>query len=124
MAPGVDVRANGGQIVGPGSIHPGGGLYEIQIGPDDCGIAVAPPGWSSWPPPRLRMDRPGRKTAATSLECPGLREARQVVVVPQVPAMARIAVDHRRDGIRCNAICPGWIMTEMSGERLFISLLG
>ncbi len=43
MAPGVDVRANGGQIVGPGSIHPGGGLYEIQIGPDDCGIAVAPP---------------------------------------------------------------------------------
>ncbi len=44
MAPGVDVRANGGQIVGPGSIHPGGGLYEIQIGPDDCGIAVAPVG--------------------------------------------------------------------------------
>ena len=25
-----------------------------------------------------------------------------------------IAVDHGADGIRCNAICPGWIMTEMA----------
>jgi meso-butanediol dehydrogenase/(S,S)-butanediol dehydrogenase/diacetyl reductase len=25
-----------------------------------------------------------------------------------------IAVDHGRDGIRCNTICPGWIMTDMA----------
>lgn len=27
-----------------------------------------------------------------------------------------IAVDHGHQGIRCNAICPGWIMTEMADE--------
>jgi|LUMW01.1.fsa_nt_gb meso-butanediol dehydrogenase/(S,S)-butanediol dehydrogenase/diacetyl reductase len=27
-----------------------------------------------------------------------------------------IAVDHGQQGIRCNAICPGWIMTEMAEE--------
>lgn len=25
-----------------------------------------------------------------------------------------IAVDHGRDGIRCNAVCPGWIATGMT----------
>jgi meso-butanediol dehydrogenase/(S,S)-butanediol dehydrogenase/diacetyl reductase len=25
-----------------------------------------------------------------------------------------IAVDHGRDGIRCNTICPGWILTDMA----------
>lgn len=32
-----------------------------------------------------------------------------------VHALTRsIAVDHGAEGIRCNAICPGWIMTEMA----------
>ena len=32
-----------------------------------------------------------------------------------VHALTRsIAVDHGKDGIRCNAICPGWIMTAMA----------
>lgn len=42
IAPGVDVRGDRGQIVGPGSIHPDGGRYAVKIGPDDCPIAVAP----------------------------------------------------------------------------------
>jgi hypothetical protein len=42
IAPGVDIRGNGGQIVGPGSIHPNGTLYEMMAGPEDCDLAVAP----------------------------------------------------------------------------------
>lgn len=43
IAPGVDIRGVGGQIVGPGSIHPDGGAYEILTGPDDCPLCEAPP---------------------------------------------------------------------------------
>ena len=43
IAQGVDIRGNGGQIVGPGSIHPCGGQYVIEAGPDDVDLADAPP---------------------------------------------------------------------------------
>ena len=29
-----------------------------------------------------------------------------------------IAVDHGKDGIRCNVICPGWIKTQMMDDYL------
>lgn len=36
-----------------------------------------------------------------------------------VHALSRaIAVDHGKDGIRCNVICPGWIKTEMMKDYL------
>ncbi|HXU58045.1 MAG TPA: glucose 1-dehydrogenase [Verrucomicrobiae bacterium] len=36
-----------------------------------------------------------------------------------VHALTRaIAVDHGKDGIRCNAVCPGWIETEMAAAYL------
>ena len=33
-----------------------------------------------------------------------------------------IAVDHGHKGIRCNAICPGWIMTEMADEGFAMAI--
>jgi hypothetical protein len=42
LAPGVDIRGTGGQIVGPGSVHPDGGRYEIEAGPGDVDLADAP----------------------------------------------------------------------------------
>ncbi len=42
IAPGIDIRGRGGQIVGPGSIHPNGKQYTIEVGPDDVDLAVAP----------------------------------------------------------------------------------
>ena len=36
-----------------------------------------------------------------------------------VHALTRaVAVDHGKDGIRCNVICPGWIRTEMMDQYL------
>ena len=42
IAPGIDIRGNGGQIVGPGSIHPDGGQYTIEVGPNDVELAETP----------------------------------------------------------------------------------
>lgn len=39
LYPGVDVRADGGYIVAPPSIHTNGRTYEWEIGPGDCEIA-------------------------------------------------------------------------------------
>ena len=41
VGPGVDIRAEGGFVVGPGSLHPSGGIYRLV---DDAPIAGAP-GW-------------------------------------------------------------------------------
>ena len=32
-----------------------------------------------------------------------------------------VAIDHGKDGIRCNAICPGWIMTGMADAAFALS---
>ena len=33
-----------------------------------------------------------------------------------------VAVDHGAEGIRCNAICPGWIMTGMSDAAFAMAI--
>lgn len=38
---GIDIRADGGYIVAPPSIHPNGRHYEWEQGPGDCAIATA-----------------------------------------------------------------------------------
>ena len=63
LLPGIDVKAAGGYVIGPGSIHETGWLYqwELSSGPDDTAIALAP----EWLLELLI--RPQRK-AATSLD--------------------------------------------------------
>ncbi len=43
IAPGIDIKGKGGQIVGPGSIHPSGARYTLEVGPEHVDMATAPP---------------------------------------------------------------------------------
>ena len=36
----------------------------------------------------------------------------------QIGLMRTIARDFGRDGVRCNAVCPGWVTTEMADEEM------
>ena len=47
LGPGLDVRADGGQIVGPGSLHASGQRYvwEMSSHPDDVQVAPLPESW-------------------------------------------------------------------------------
>jgi putative DNA primase/helicase len=61
IIPGADIRADGGFVVAPGSIHPSGVLYEWIISPDESQLAEAP----TWliellaaPAPRMPPHRP------------------------------------------------------------------
>jgi hypothetical protein len=42
--PGADIKADGGYVVAPPSIHPNGSKYEWTISLEDCGLAEVP-GW-------------------------------------------------------------------------------
>lgn len=42
IAPGIDVRGDGGYIVAPPSLHQSGVFYDWQISPDDLVLATAP----------------------------------------------------------------------------------
>ena len=42
IAPGIDVRGDGGYIVAPPSLHQSGFFYDWQISPDDLPVATAP----------------------------------------------------------------------------------
>lgn len=41
LLPGVDIRADGGYIVAPPSVHPNGGVYQWITSPDVCHLAEA-----------------------------------------------------------------------------------
>jgi hypothetical protein len=44
ILPGIDIRADGGFVVGPGSIHPSGIRYQWVASPNDTALAL-PPAW-------------------------------------------------------------------------------
>lgn len=61
ILPGMDIRADGGFVVGPGSIHPSGVRYEWISSPANTSLA-SPPAWLiallSAPPPQKPQQRP------------------------------------------------------------------
>ena len=58
----LDVKADGGYVVGPGSLHHSGRRYmwEAAHGPDDVALAEVPAAWIQ----KLREDKPQRAQAA------------------------------------------------------------
>jgi hypothetical protein len=72
LAPGLDWRGKGGYVIGAGSVHPNGGVYEWAVSPDEASLEPAP----AWlielltkpvtfdPPPTLREARDPRERGA------------------------------------------------------------
>ena len=42
LAPHIDTRGKGGYVVGVGSTHASGRIYEYEVSPDECDVAEAP----------------------------------------------------------------------------------
>lgn len=53
LGDGIDVKARGGYLVVPSSVHPNGKRYEWEIGPDEAAFAELPDAWLK----RLRQER-------------------------------------------------------------------
>ena len=70
ILPGMDVRGDGGFVVGPGSIHPTSIRYEWITGPDEVPLAP-PPAWlvdlMGTPAPAMPAERPFKAHRTRSL---------------------------------------------------------
>jgi hypothetical protein len=90
FAPGLDWRGTGGYVVGAGSVHPNGGVYEWAVSPDEASLEPAP-AWlvelltktASFPqdsgPPREGVRRDGSPYGRRALES----EVGRVALAPE-----------------------------------------
>jgi hypothetical protein len=77
IAPGLDIRGDGGYVVAPGSPHANGGRYEVVC---DAPIADAPSWLLSWP---------GLKHRGTELAAPAADVEARVASVPKAWRIAK-----------------------------------
>jgi hypothetical protein len=56
--PGLDLKANGGYVVAPPSIHPDGSQYTWKLGPEDVPLAELPKVWAKLLQTRARLPAP------------------------------------------------------------------
>lgn len=66
IAPGIDIRGEGGYVIAPPSIHPTGRRYIWRDPIPDRGLPLLSPTWVRLlnPPTRTRTTRPSRRAAA------------------------------------------------------------
>lgn len=76
LGPGLDVRADGGQVVAPPTIHPGGRPYQWELSPDEVDVACAPDWLLDLLRPSTRRQRP--RATLTTTDRPGDRWAATV----------------------------------------------
>lgn len=92
ILPGVDIRADGGFVVAPGSIHPSGIRYQWHASPDEVPLAT-PPAWlidlMVDPCPVSPSNRPQEAHRARSMPMTG-----------DCTAYGRAALQRESDGIR------------------------
>lgn len=54
----------------------------------------------------------------TNLAAPASAFGYTVTKHAQIGLVRSIARDFGRQGVRCNAVCPGWVMTEMADAEM------
>jgi hypothetical protein len=120
--PGLDVKAEGGYVVAPPSIHPDGSVYRWKLAPEDTALAELPAGWVEL----LRRPAGGEEPAArrdTPLLTPGRRHkglcalAGRLVNAGLGPgALAEALARHNQD--HCDPPLPEPEVTRLAGDAV------
>jgi putative DNA primase/helicase len=99
--PGIDVKADGGYVVAPPSVHRSGGQYCWRPGPDECEVADLP----AWLLDMVRKPAGRAQAVQPKATAPGATQPNPQVAPPRISAgcrnqeLARLAGKLRRCGL-------------------------
>ena len=114
---GIDVRANGGYVVAPPSVHPSGGVYNWRAGhgPDDLAVAELP----RWILHRL-LEKKRKAPSPKGAHQPDSASAATVVVFPEGQrhhGLVSLAGTMRRRGLTAEEMLPSLLETNRTRCR-------
>lgn len=117
ILPGMDIKADGGYVVLPPSIHPSGATYQWIVSPDDQELAV-PPDWlmdliqklQSKEPPNIALSAPDKPNNSTVSKNSASQKYAQAALEKEISILRSTSEGERNNQLNKSAYALGQLV--------------